>query len=121
MGVGVCVEEEAVGLREYRKQRERKGLGPSVTFKGILPVIHFLQLGPTSQSFHHLPKECHWDGIKHLTHESGRGTVHIQTITAFFFCLQTRVMSAVTHCEDTDERHFEDDQVVSSGGNLAYV
>jgi hypothetical protein len=44
-------------LMADRKQREQvKDWGPGITFKGLNPVTHFLQLGPTSHSAHHLPE-----------------------------------------------------------------
>jgi hypothetical protein len=38
------VEEEVVHLMVYRKKRERKRIGPVITFKSRPPMTFFLQL-----------------------------------------------------------------------------
>jgi hypothetical protein len=41
--------------REKEKERERKGPRTRFDLKGTPSMTYFLQLGPTSESFHHIP------------------------------------------------------------------
>jgi hypothetical protein len=47
--------------------------GRGIIFKGMTPVTHFLQLGSTSQCFHHLRKQCTQLGIKHSAQDPVKG------------------------------------------------
>jgi hypothetical protein len=61
--------EQAVHFMAERKQRETgRGSGQDKAFKNMALVTNFLQLGPTSRSFHHFPKiSSNYESINGLT------------------------------------------------------
>lgn len=46
---------ETLTTWQCEEERDRKGLGQDTALKVILPVTHFLQPGPASQCFCHVP------------------------------------------------------------------
>jgi hypothetical protein len=68
--------EEAAYLMVARKQEreiERKRQGKDTSSKVMLPVTYFFQLGPTSDSFHHLSiMLSNYKSISVLIHRLGQ-------------------------------------------------